>query len=47
MRTFGLMQNAISLLGYAVLLVRFSPWTVLVLLLAGRAGVPGRGEVLR
>src|SRR5271170_5791308 len=34
-RTFGLTQNAISLLSYAVLLVRFSPWTVLVLLLAG------------
>ncbi len=34
-RTFGLMQNAISLLTYAVLLVRFSPWTVLVLLAAG------------
>jgi ATP-binding cassette subfamily B protein len=35
MRTFGLAQNAISLLSYAVLLVRFSPWTVLILLLAG------------
>ncbi len=35
MRTFGLMQNAISLLSFAVLLVRFSPWTVVVLLLAG------------
>jgi ATP-binding cassette, subfamily B, bacterial len=35
MRTFGLVQNAISLLSYAVLLVRFSPWTVAVLLLAG------------
>ena len=35
MRTFGLMQNAISLLSYAVLLVRFSPWTVVVLLVAG------------
>ena len=35
MRTFGLAQNAISLLSYAVLLVRFSPWTMLVLLLAG------------
>jgi ATP-binding cassette subfamily B protein len=35
MRTFGLTQNAISLLSYAALLVRFSPWTVLVLLLAG------------
>ncbi len=35
MRTFGLSQNAISLLSYAALLVRFSPWTVLLLLLAG------------
>ncbi len=35
MRTFGLTQNAISLLSYAVLLVRFSPWAVVVLLLAG------------
>jgi ATP-binding cassette subfamily B protein len=35
MRTFGLTQNALSLLSYAVLLVRFSPWTMVVLLLAG------------
>jgi ATP-binding cassette, subfamily B, bacterial len=35
MRTFGLVQNAISLLSFGVLLVRFSPWTVAVLLLAG------------
>jgi ATP-binding cassette subfamily B protein len=35
MRTFGLTQNLISLLRYALLLVRFSPWTVLILLLAG------------
>jgi ATP-binding cassette, subfamily B, bacterial len=35
MRTFGLVQNAISLLSYAALLVRFSPWTVAVLLMAG------------
>jgi len=35
MRTFGLAQNAISLLSYAALLVRFSPWTVVILLLAG------------
>ena len=35
MRTFGLVQNAVSLLSFAVLLVRFSPWTVVVLLLAG------------
>ncbi len=35
MRTFGLVQNAVSLLSFAVLLVRFSPWAVVVLLLAG------------
>ena len=35
MRTFGMVQNAISLLSYGALLVRFSPWTVLILLLAG------------
>jgi ATP-binding cassette subfamily B protein len=35
MRTFGLGQNLISLLSFALLLVRFSPWTVLILLMAG------------
>jgi ATP-binding cassette, subfamily B, bacterial len=35
MRTFGLAQNAISLISFSFLLVRFSPWTVVVLLLAG------------
>lgn len=35
MRTFGLAQNAISLISYAALLVHFSPWAVVVLLLAG------------
>jgi ATP-binding cassette subfamily B protein len=35
MRTFGLTQNMISLLSYAALLVRFSPWTMVVLLVAG------------
>jgi ATP-binding cassette subfamily B protein len=35
MRTFGLTQNAIQLLGFAVLLMHFSPWTIGVLLLAG------------
>jgi ATP-binding cassette, subfamily B, bacterial len=34
-RTFGLVQNGISLLSYGVLLAQFSPWAVLVLLLAG------------
>lgn len=35
MRLFGLGQNAISLASYAVLLVAFSPWAVVVLVLAG------------
>lgn len=34
-RTFGLVQNGISLVSYAVLLVQFSPWTVLVLVGGG------------
>ncbi|MGH8221037.1 MAG: ABC transporter ATP-binding protein [Steroidobacteraceae bacterium] len=34
-RTFGLAQNAISLVSYGILLVRFSPWAVAVLLFAG------------
>ena len=35
MRTFGLVQNGISLVSYGALLARFSPWAVAVLLLAG------------
>ncbi len=34
-RTFGLAQNGISLISYAVLLFAFSPWAVVILLLAG------------
>ncbi|MBT8048385.1 MAG: ABC transporter ATP-binding protein/permease [Gammaproteobacteria bacterium] len=34
-RTFGLAQNLVSLISYAVLLVQFSPWAVAVLVLAG------------
>jgi ATP-binding cassette subfamily B protein len=34
-RTFGLVQNGISLLSYGVLLVQFSPWTVLILIAGG------------
>ncbi|HLF29908.1 MAG TPA: ABC transporter ATP-binding protein [Xanthomonadales bacterium] len=34
-RTFGLGQNLVSLLSYGVLLVQFSPWAVVVLMLAG------------
>jgi ATP-binding cassette, subfamily B, bacterial len=35
MRTFGLVQNGISLASYGVLLWQFSPWAVAILLLAG------------
>jgi ATP-binding cassette, subfamily B, bacterial len=35
MRTFGLTQNAISLVSFSVLLVSFSPWAVVILLAAG------------
>ncbi len=35
MRTFGLVQNAISLVSFGGLLFRFSPWAVAVLLLSG------------
>ena len=34
-RTFGLAQNGISLVSYAVLLFGFSPWAVVILILAG------------
>src|SRR5579863_7268174 len=34
-RTFGLVQNGISLVSYGALLAHFSPWAVMVLLLAG------------
>lgn len=34
-RTFGLVQNLIALVSFGVLLVGFSPWAMLVLLLAG------------
>jgi ATP-binding cassette, subfamily B, bacterial len=35
MRTFGLVQNGISLVSYGALLAHFSPWAVAVLLFAG------------
>jgi ATP-binding cassette subfamily B protein len=35
MRTFGLLQNAVSLVSFGSLLVRFSPWAVVLLILAG------------
>ena len=37
MRTFGLLQNAISLVSFGGLLVKFSPWAVVLL---GVAGLP-------
>src|SRR5690606_12328655 len=35
MRTFGLAQNAVSLISFSALLVAFSPWAVVLLVLAG------------
>jgi len=35
MRTFGLAQNAVSIVSFGTLLVQFSPWAVAVLVLAG------------
>jgi len=35
MRTFGLGQSAVSLLSFATLLLNFSPWAMLILVLAG------------
>jgi ATP-binding cassette, subfamily B, bacterial len=35
MRTFGLLQNGISLISFGGLLIRFSPWAVVLLVLAG------------
>jgi len=34
-RTFGLVQNGISLLSYSILLFAFSPWAVVILIAAG------------
>jgi len=34
-RTFGLVQNGISLVSYSALLFAFSPWAVLILIVAG------------
>ncbi len=35
MRTFGLVQNGISLVSYGTLLAQFSPWAVVILIAAG------------
>ena len=46
MRTFGLLQNAISLISFGGLLIRFSPWAVVLLVARGTAGVSRRGKIL-
>jgi ATP-binding cassette subfamily B protein len=35
MRTFGLLQNGVSLISFGGLLIKFSPWAVVLLILAG------------
>jgi ATP-binding cassette subfamily B protein len=35
MRTFGLVQNGVSLVSFGFLLARFSPWAVVILIVAG------------
>jgi ABC-type multidrug transport system fused ATPase/permease subunit len=37
-KTFGLLQNAIALAGFAVLLAQFSPWIIVMLLIAALPG---------
>jgi ATP-binding cassette subfamily B protein len=44
MRTFGLVQNGISLVSYGTLLYHFSPWAVAVLLLAGLPAFVGEAK---
>src|SRR5205814_10108701 len=44
MRTFGLVQNGISLVSYAALLAHFSHWAVAVLLLAGLPAFIGEAK---
>jgi ATP-binding cassette, subfamily B, bacterial len=44
MRTFGLVQNGISLISYGALLAHFSPWAVAVLLLAGLPAFVGEAK---
>ena len=46
-RTFGLVQNAISLTSYAVLLFAFSPWAVVILIGAGLPSFFCRSQILR
>jgi ATP-binding cassette subfamily B protein len=44
MRTFGVVQNGISLASYGTLLFNFSPWAVAVLLLAGLPAFIGEAK---
>jgi ABC-type multidrug transport system fused ATPase/permease subunit len=37
-KTFGLLQNAIGITGFAVLLVQFSPWIIVLLVIAAMPG---------
>jgi ABC-type multidrug transport system fused ATPase/permease subunit len=50
-RTFGLVQNALSLITYAILLVNFSVWAVIVLIVAAMPAFMGEtkfaGEAFR
>ncbi len=47
MRTFGLVQNGISLVSFGSLLVQFSPWAVAILLLAGLPAFIAEAKLLR
>ncbi len=38
MRTFAVLQNAVSLISFGALLIRFSPWAVVLLVMAGLPG---------
>jgi len=44
MRSFGLVQNGIALVSYGMLLWQFSPWAVLVLLIAGLPSFVAEGK---
>ncbi len=47
MRSFALVQNLVSLVSFAVLLFGFSPWAVLLLVLAGLPGFIAEARVLQ
>ena len=44
MRLFGLVQNAVSLVSYAAILLAFSPWAVLLLILGGLPAFVGEAK---